>query len=76
MPRYFFRAHANPPRIDEQGRVLSDDDAAWREAGRFAADMFKDINEKLRHGEQWSIEVTDEAKKPIYFIGISSRKMR
>ncbi|CUT09205.1 hypothetical protein BF49_0285 [Bradyrhizobium sp.] len=38
--------------------------------------MFKDLDGKFRPGQEWSLEVADEAGKPIYFISIGSRKMR
>ncbi|MGY4325929.1 signal recognition particle GTPase [Bradyrhizobium sp. LB7.2] len=76
MPRYFFHVHNVAPSKDEQGEELPDDEAAWREATTFAGALFRDVDGKFRPGEEWSLEVMDEAGKPIYFISIGSRKMK
>jgi len=54
---------------------LADDEAAWRSATLYAGEVMKDIDGKFRPGQEWSLEVTDEAGKPIYFINIGSRKI-
>nr|WP_246510270.1 hypothetical protein [Bradyrhizobium glycinis] len=61
---------------DSLGEELPDDEAAWKEAIGYAGALFKDIDGKFRPGQEWSLEVTDEAGKPIYFISIGSRRMR
>ncbi|MCK1302091.1 hypothetical protein IVB33_15745 [Bradyrhizobium sp. 24] len=76
MPKYFFHVHNVAPSADDQGEELADDAAAWREATSYAGALFKDIDGKFRPGQEWSIEVTDEAGKPIYFITVGSRKMK
>lgn len=75
MPRYFFNVHNGDPSIDDMGEELPDDEMAWRTATVFTADMLKDIEGKFRPGQEWSLEVTDEELKPLYFISIGSRKM-
>ncbi|MDH2341551.1 hypothetical protein [Bradyrhizobium sp. SSUT77] len=76
MPRYFFHVHGVASNKDEEGDELPDDEAAWREASSYAGALLKDIDGKFRPGQEWSLEVTDEAGKPIYFISIGSRKMK
>jgi hypothetical protein len=39
------------------------------------ATLLKDIDGKYRPGAAWSLEVTDEAGKPIFFITVSSGKI-
>lgn len=75
MPRYFFNVHNADPNIDDMGEDLPDDEMAWRTATVFTAELLKDIDGKFRPGEEWSLEVTDEEGKPLYFISIGSRKM-
>lgn len=76
MPRYFFHVHNVAPNKDEEGEDLPDDEAAWHEATSYAGALLKDVDGKFRPGEEWSLEVANEAGKPIYFIGITSRKMK
>ncbi|WP_375142238.1 hypothetical protein [Bradyrhizobium sp. CCGB12] len=76
MPRYFFNVHDVQPSTDDLGEELPDDDAAWREATKFAGALLNDIDGKYRPGQEWSLEVMDEARRPLYFINIGSRKMR
>ena len=76
MQRYFFNVHNVEPSVDTEGEELPDDEAAWKHATMFAGDLFKDIDGRFQPGQQWSIEVTDEARRPIFFISIGSRKMK
>lgn len=68
--------HDSHPIKDNQGEDLPDDEAAWKEATSFTGAVFKGLDGKFRPGEQWSVEVTDEAGKPVFFISIGSRKMK
>ncbi|WP_375304966.1 hypothetical protein WI560_22820 [Bradyrhizobium sp. A11] len=73
MPKYFFNVHNVQPSTDQAGEELPDDEAAWREATRFAGELFKDIDGKFRPGEDWRLEVMTEARKPLYQIYISAK---
>lgn len=75
MPRYFFNVRDVDPSVDTDGEELPDDEAAWREATKFAGAVCQDIDGKFRPGQEWSVEVMNEAGHPIYFIVISSRRM-
>ncbi|KGT79494.1 hypothetical protein MA20_11365 [Bradyrhizobium japonicum] len=57
------------------GEELADDEAAWHEATIYADDIFKDVDGRFRPGQEWSLEVTNRDRRPIYFISIGSRKM-
>jgi hypothetical protein len=74
MPRYFFHVHDVAPNKDGQGEELPDDEAAWREATSYAGALLNDIDGKFRPGQEWRLEVTDEAGKPIYKIFISAKQ--
>lgn len=76
MPRYFFHVHNVEPSIDTQGEELPDDEAAWREATSYAGALFKDIDGRFRPGQDWSLEVVNETRKPIFFIHVGSRRMK
>ena len=72
MPRYFFNVHNVTPSIDHEGEELRDE-AAWRQVTLTAGELFKDIDGKFRPNQEWSLEVTNERRKPIYLIHVSAR---
>jgi hypothetical protein len=74
MPRYYFNVYYVTPSIDDEGEELRDGEAAWHQATVTAGELFKDIDGKFRPDQEWSLEVTDERRKPIYVINISARK--
>jgi hypothetical protein len=76
MARYFFNVRDIEPSIDYDGEELPDDEAAWHEATRFAGDLIKDIDGKFRPGQSWSLEVTDETRRPIFRIQIQSQNVK
>jgi hypothetical protein len=63
-------------RIDDIGEELADETAAWNEATLVAGELFKDIDGKFQPRQEWSLQVTDEQRYPIYLIAISARKMK
>jgi hypothetical protein len=76
MPRYFFNINGALGGPDEDGEELPNDGAAWREATIITGEMFKEIDGKLRPGQDWSLEVADESRKPLYTIQINTRQMK
>ncbi|TYL87398.1 DUF6894 family protein [Bradyrhizobium cytisi] len=72
MPLYFFNVLNLDPSTPAPCEEFPDEEAAWKEATRFAADLFRDVDGKLRPGEEWALEVTDEAGKAIFNIQIST----
>jgi hypothetical protein len=76
MPRYFFNVHGVRPSSDEEGQELSDDKVAWEEATLIAGELFKDIDGKFQPGQEWTLEVTDAQRRPLYSISISAKKMK
>jgi hypothetical protein len=75
MARYFFTVHNEGAAPDMEGEELPDDEAAWREATLIAGELFKDIDGKFRPGQDWSLEVTDERRHPLYFIRVSAEQI-
>ena len=76
MPRYYFNVlNLNPGIIDDVGEELPDKEAAWRQATITAGELFKDVDGRLRPGQEWALEVTDEVRRPIYLIRIEARQM-
>jgi len=74
MPRYFFNTHGARETPDEDGEILPDDEVAWQEATIIAGEIFKDMDGKFRPGQEWSLEVLSEDRKPLYRIRINSKK--
>jgi hypothetical protein len=74
MPRYYFNVYDGTSSVDDDGAELQDDEAAWQQATTTAGELFKDVDGKFRPDQEWSLEVTDERRKPIYVINISSQK--
>jgi hypothetical protein len=76
MSRYYFNIHGIQPSTDTQGEELADDEAAWKEATVIAGELFSDLDGKFRPDQKWSLEVTDENRKPLYIIRISAEKSK
>jgi hypothetical protein len=76
MARYFFNIRAAGESVPDQvGEELPNDEGAWKEATMIASELFKDIDGKFRPGQEWSLEVTDERRKPLYFIRLSGEEI-
>jgi len=73
MPLYFFKVFNVEPSTPPASEEFPDDDAAWKEATRFAAELFRDIDGKLRPGDGWKLEVSDEAGRPIFSIHVITK---
>ena len=76
MPQYFFNVHGTRSSLDEEGEELPDDESAWKEATIIAGELFRDIDGKFRPGQEWSLEVTDEQRQPLYYIVIHARNAK
>jgi hypothetical protein len=75
MARYFFNIHDEGSDPDKEGEELPNNEAAWHEATLITGELFKDFAGKLRPGQEWSIEVTDERRNPLYFIRVSAEEI-
>lgn len=68
-----FSIQSRPP---VQGEDFPDDEAAWREATVYAGQLLKDGGGRLRPGQEWALEVADEAGKPIFNIHVSTKNKK
>lgn len=75
MSKYFFDIHGLFPNVDEEGREVPSDEAAWRETQSLAARIFGDAEGKMRRGEEWSIDVKDQKGQPVFLIHVSTKKL-
>jgi hypothetical protein len=76
MPRYFFHVRSIESSTDTEGDELPDEEAAWREATTFAADLLQDMRSRFAPGQEWHLEVTDETGKSIFNICIRAKDIR
>jgi hypothetical protein len=75
MARYFFNIQHGSSGPDMEGEELPNNEAAWLEATLIAGELFKDIDGKFRPGQEWSLEVTDERRNPLYVIRVTAEKI-
>jgi hypothetical protein len=76
MPRYFFNVYHDRPELDEEGEELPDAQAAWHEATVTAGQIIQDLDGRLRPGQDWRLEVTDEFANPLYVIHVSADQLK
>ncbi|KAB1071210.1 DUF6894 family protein [Methylobacterium planeticum] len=60
MPRYFFHVHDGVSLLDHEGTELADWHQAQFHAIRTAGEIISDNAKRLKLGEDWKMEVTDE----------------
>lgn len=71
MPRYFFNVRDGMLTLDREGTELDDWRAAQIEAIRRAGLIVADHAERMKLGEDWSLEVTDEAQRVLFCLDFS-----
>ena len=76
MPMFFFNVHNGGSHNDTVGDELPDTSAAWEEATTIAGQLLRDLDGNLKPGQKLSVEVTDEAAKPLYAIRIETESYR
>lgn len=60
MPRFHFHVRDGVTILDERGVELASWEEARLEAIRYAGEIFKDNPQRVKLGEDWLMEVTDE----------------
>jgi hypothetical protein len=75
MARYFFNVVNGKSGPDMVGEELRDNEAAWHEATLIVGELFKDIDGRFRPDQEWSLEVTDERRNPIYYIRVNGEEV-
>ncbi|MGY4314955.1 DUF6894 family protein [Bradyrhizobium sp. JR3.5] len=53
---------------------LPDSDAAWKEATITAGKFLQDLDGTLKPGQEWRMEVTDEAGNLIWVLRLSPER--
>ena len=68
MPRYFFHIRDGVSYPDEEGVELPDLDAARSAAAKLAGLTLHDDHETFWKGEEWRVDVTDEAEMILFSL--------
>jgi len=71
MPRYFVNVHDDRNSIDEEGMLLPDWKAAQSLAIRYAGEILQSDAERIKTGEDWYLEVTDETGLILFRLDFS-----
>ncbi|MCA6105378.1 DUF6894 family protein [Bradyrhizobium australafricanum] len=74
MPRYFFHVHHRTHHPDDTGIDLPGKDEAWKEATFTAGQLIQDLDGALKPGQEWRLEVTDEAGNPICVLHVLAER--
>ena len=70
MNRYFFHIDGPRPQEDTAGILLSDDSAAWDEA----LQTVRNIEDNLKPGEEWRLEVAEDGRS-VFLLTVASRRI-
>ena len=76
MPLYSFRI-SNSAYSDaaDSGFELADGTAAWTEMTKVCADLLGSASLGLKQDSEWSLELLDEAKKPVFRIRLVAESL-
>jgi hypothetical protein len=74
MPKYFFHVHHERSSIDYEGEELADMNAVWQAATTTAGEMIRDLGCRLRPGQDWRLEVTDELDNRLCIIRVNAQQ--
>ena len=74
MPRYFFHVHDGSSTLDSEGTELPDIFAAQEEAILLSGELLREMGGKFWNGEEWSLEVTDEAGRILFILRFSAEE--
>jgi hypothetical protein len=77
MPLYFFRIRSGQfSGASDQGTDLADDEKAWQELTRVCGDLVGSITRNLKQDSEWSMELLDETKKPVFRIRLAAETLK
>ncbi|GLS45547.1 hypothetical protein GCM10007884_35380 [Methylobacterium brachythecii] len=68
VPRFHFHIYDGFTARDPNGTELPDYDAARRTALRMAGELLKEEGREVKLGEEWRLEVTDDADLVLFRI--------
>lgn len=78
MARYFFNTFrgGQAEHQDDLGEELPSREAAWKSATRFAADLLRDVDGKLRTDVEWRLEIVKEDRSRAFQIIIHADEVQ
>jgi len=69
MSQYFFRiSHGRYSGASDQGSEFESREAAWDEMTKVCANLVGGISRSLKQNAEWTMELLDESKKPVFKI--------
>jgi hypothetical protein len=69
MSQYFFRiSHGRYSGASDQGSEFESREAAWAEMTQVCANLVSGISRSLKQNAEWTMELLDESKKPVFRI--------
>jgi hypothetical protein len=69
MSQYFFRiSHGRYSGASDQGSEFESREAAWAEMTKVCANLVGGISRSLKQNAEWTMELLDESKKPVFRI--------
>jgi hypothetical protein len=74
MPRYFFTVlYGDESELKNEGLDLRSNDEAWVEATVACAELLRDLDGRLKPGENWSMQVKDENGRDLYLLEFKTK---
>jgi hypothetical protein len=65
---HFVVANGRNTAVRNEGPELLDREAAWAEATTASGELLRELDGKLRPGDQWSMRVQDASGADIYLL--------
>ena len=76
MSQYFFRiSHGRYSGASDHGSEFESREAAWAEMTKVCANLLGGISRSLKQNAEWSMELLDEAKKPVFRIRLVAESL-
>jgi hypothetical protein len=76
MSQYFFRiSHGRYSGASDHGSEFESREAAWAEMTEVCANLLGGISRSLKQNAEWSMELLDEAKKPVFRIRLVAESL-
>jgi hypothetical protein len=74
MPRFFFVIFdGRNIEVQNDGLELPDREAAWVEATTACGELLRDLDGKLKPGDQWCMKVKDTTGADIYLLEFKTK---
>ena len=76
MSLYFFRiSHGRYSGASDHGSEFESREAAWADMTKVCGDLVGGISRSLKQNAEWSMELLDEAKQPVFRIRLVAESL-